>query len=258
MKGSFRSLGVVAAAAACWTCSVYDDTLLSLQGVTAGGAPDLTAASAGAGTGGSPPSVAGTKSNASGASGSNGGAAGSGGNGGVASTGTAGSVSEAEAGAAGAAGAGGEPPITCDGAPIPLKGSWRASASHSSLGAGSEYNNPPENLIDLSSKRWSTGKPQAGDEWFQIDFVTSAAVRELKLTLNPDDAEDYPRNYQLRISDKPLDFKAEIRASGAGSLGQTLVITLAEPVKGRYLLMQQKGKDSLAWWSVSELSVSCF
>jgi hypothetical protein len=256
VKGSFRSLGVVAAAAVSWTCSVYDDALLSLQGVTAGGAPDLTAGSAGAGAGGAP--VAGTKSNVPSAGSANGGAAGAGGNVGVANAGTGGTLVETEAGAAGAGGALSERPVTCEGAPLPLKGSWRASASHSSLGTGGEYNNPPENLMDLSTKRWSTGKPQAGDEWFQIDFVSPAAVRELKLTLNSDDAEDYPRNYQLKISDKPLDFNAEIRASGAGALGQTLVITLAEPVQGRYLLLQQKGKDALNWWSVSELTVSCF
>jgi len=164
----------------------------------------------------------------------------------------------AEAGAGGAAGDAATQPVNCEDAPVPLKGSWRASASHSSLGAGDEYYNPPENLMDLSSKRWSTGKAQAGDEWFQIDFGASTAVRELTMTLNSDDADDYPRNYQVKISDTPLDFNSEIRASGAGALGQTLVVTLAEPVQGRYLLVQQKGKDPTSWWSVAELTVACF
>lgn len=218
----------------------------------------MTAGGIGAMAGGTLPTVAGAKSNPPSAGSANGGAAGSGGNGAVVNAGTGGSVLETEAGAAGAGGAPPERSFSCDSAPVPLKGSWRASASHSSLGVGGEYNNPPENLMDLSSKRWSTGKPQSGDEWFQIDFVTSTAVRELKLTLNSDDAEDYPRNYQVKISDQPLAFNSPIRASGAGMLGQTLVITFAEPVRGRYLLVQQKGKDASSWWSVSELTVSCF
>lgn len=218
----------------------------------------MTAGNAGSGVSGAGAGgvVAGTKSNlpSAGAAGADqGGASGSVGG----DVSASGGVVLDEAGAGGAGGSA-EAPITCEDAPVPLKGSWRASASHSSLGTGDEYYNPPEYLMDLSSKRWSTGKPQAGDEWFQIDFGSSTALRELSLTLNPDDAADFPRIYQVKISDKPLDFNAEIRASGAGADGQTLVITLAEPVKGRYLLVQQRGKDAAAWWSVSELSVSCF
>jgi hypothetical protein len=217
----------------------------------------MTAGSAGAAVaaGGAGAIVAGTKSNMPG--GTAGSDATSSGSGGSEPTGVLGGAPAEEAGAPGAGGDAARP-VTCDDAPVPLKGSWRASASHSSLGMGEEYYNPPENLMDLSNKRWSTGKPQAGDEWFQIDFGTSSAVRELSMTLNSDDADDFPRNYQVKSSDQPLDFSAEIRASGAGALGQTLTITLAEPVKGRYLLVQQKGKDPTSWWSVSELSVSCF
>jgi hypothetical protein len=217
----------------------------------------MTAGSAGAALGGGAGAiVAGTKSNmpAAGTAGASSVVAGTSGS----SSPVAAGGAAAEAGASGAGGDAATPPINCEDAPVPLKGSWRASASHSSLGMGDEYYNPPENLMDLSSKRWSTGKAQAGDEWFQIDFGASAAVRELTMTLNSDDADDYPRNYQVKISDTPLDFSGEIRASGAGALGQTLVVTLAEPVKGRYLLVQQKGKDPTSWWSVAELTVACF
>ena len=164
-------------------------------------------------------------------------------------------------GAGGEAGMGGDAagptPASCEGAPIPLKGSWQASASHSSVGSG-EYDSKPEYVMDLTSKRWSTGKVQAGDEWLQVDFGASAAVRELSFTLNADDADDYPRSYLIKLSDTPLDFNGAIRASGAGLKGQTLVVTLAEPIQGRYLLVQQKGKDAVNWWSVSEVTAKCF
>lgn len=216
----------------------------------------MTAGSSGMSGGGAAPIVAGTKSDGPG------GTAGSesvgGGNAPDTAGGGSGGSAMGEAGAGGGAGETEVGPVTCEDALVPLKGSWRASASHSSLGMGDEYYNPPENLMDLSTKRWSTGKAQAGDEWFQIDFGSSAALRELSFTLNPDDADDYPRNYQVKLSDKPLDFTAPIRASGAGAQGETLVVTLAEPAAGRYLLVLQRGKDASAWWSVSELSVKCF
>jgi hypothetical protein len=256
--GSFRSLGVMAACAVSWTCSVYDGTLLSSQEVTTGGSAVVTAGSAGTtASGGNSATVAGTKSNNGGTTPAVGGNAGTSTD--AAGTGSSGSASVDEAGGVGGAGGdSGAVVVTCDGAPIPLKGSWKASASHSSLAAGAEYYNPPEYVMDLSTKRWSTGKPQAGDEWLQIDFGAPAAIRQLSFTLNPDDADDYPRIYQIKISDAPLDFNATIRASGAGALGQTLTVTLAEPVVGRYLLVQQKGKDAESWWSVSELTVTCF
>jgi hypothetical protein len=145
----------------------------------------------------------------------------------------------------------------CQGAPIPAKSAWKASASHSSVGVG-EYDNKPEYVMDATTKRWSTGKGQAGDEWLQVDLGVSAALRELTFTLNSDDAEDYPRTYQIKISDKPLDFNGPIRASGSGLVAQTLVVTLAQPVTGRYLLVLQKGKAADYWWSISELTATCF
>lgn len=158
-----------------------------------------------------------------------------------------------DAGSSGEAGA----PVTCEGAPIPLKGSWRASASHSFLGTG-ELDSKPEYVTDLTMKRWTTGKAQAGDEWLQVDFSASAAIRELRFTVNPDDVDDFPRKYQINLSDTPLDFDGAVRASGAGAIGETWVVTLAAPVRGRYLLVQQKGKDPVAWWSVAELTAECF
>ena len=253
MKGSLQSLSVLAACAVSWTCSVYDADLLSVSPLTAGGSDGEVGGTGALPIAGTTAVVAGTKSN-------NGGSSVIGGTAGDGATNTAGvggSTSVEAAGGEGGVGGDAAEPITCDGAPLPLKGSWHASASHTSVGSG-EYDNKPEYVMDLTSKRWSTGKAQSGDEWLQVDFGTSAAVRELTFTLNPDDAEDYPRIYQVKVSDKPLDFNGPIRASGSGQLGQTLVVTLAEPVQGRYLLVLQKGKDPTAWWSISELTAKCF
>jgi hypothetical protein len=257
LNGSFKRLGLLAACAVSWTCSVYDTDLVARSEPTAGGP---TTEAGGATT----PTSAGTNQVEAGATSGAGGASTIEGPAGQASTNaagvggsSAGSGPTEVAGGDGGTGGDGNASLPCAAAPIPLKGSWHASASHSSLGLG-EADNKPEYVMDLTSKQWSTGKAQSGDEWLQVDFGVSAQVRELTLTLNSDDAEDYPRIYQVKLSDTPLDFNARIRASGAGSLGQALVVTFAEPVKGRYLLVQQKGRDTSAWWSVSELTAKCF
>lgn len=260
MARSHQSYAVLAACAVSWACSVYDTELLSLSELTAGGsAAGGVAGTVGVETAGTG-NVAGAASSSSGTSATAGTSSGSAGSavGGIEAGGSGNAPVEGDAGAAGVGGAGGEETLAlCQAAPLPGKSLWKASASHSSVGVG-EYDNKPEYLMDQTMKRWSTGKGQAGDEWVQVDFGASAAVRELSFTLNPDDAEDYPRIYQIRISDKPLDFNGPIRASGSGLVAQTLVVTLAEPVKGRYLLVQQKGKAADYWWSISELTATCF
>ena len=254
MNGSFKRPGLLAACAVSWTCSVYDADLLARSEPTAGGPPNEAG-------GATTPTSAGTSQVVAGAT--SGGGPSTVEDAGQASTNAAGvggsghtEVAGGDGGTGGEGGTGGDgnEPIACAAAPIPLKATWHASASHSNVLIDAK----PENVMDLTSKQWSTGKAQSGDEWLQVDFGVSALVRELTLTLNPDDAEDYPRSYQIELSDTPLDFNGRIRASGAGSFGQALVVTFAEPIKGRYLLVQQKGKAVGAWWSVAELTAKCF
>jgi hypothetical protein len=254
VEGSFKTLGVLATCAVSWACAVYDTDLLTRPAPTAGSPTTEAGGAATPASAGTNQAAAGTPTDAGGTSTIEGsgekdptnaaGVAGS----------TCGGGHVEVAGGEGGTGGDGSAPSNCAAAPIPLKGTWHASASHSSVGIDAT----PEYVMDLTAKQWSTGKAQSGDEWLQVDFGVSAMVRELTFALNPDDAEDFPRIYQIQLSDTPLDFKGQIRASGAGSLGQTLVVTFAEPVSGRYLLVQQKGKDASAWWSISELTAKCF
>jgi hypothetical protein len=149
------------------------------------------------------------------------------------------------------AGAGGQAGTDlCSLDPIPLKGSWRADAS--------DAKDPVENLMDLSPARWTTGKPQAGNEWIEIDFGASAAVREISMTLADDDAQDYPRHYEVLLSDTPHNMEGAVLASGMGALGQTTVVTFDAPLVGRYLIVRQTGMDPMMWWSISELTAKCY
>ena len=135
--------------------------------------------------------------------------------------------------------------------PITAKSTWVAKTS------SADSASPTSNLIDNSMSRWSTGKPQSGDEWLQIDFGKAVYIRRVNLQQGKD-SNDYPRMYSLYISDVNNDsVGSDALASGVGSAGVTTTIELPKPFSGRYLLIRQIG-SSLSWWSVEELEVSCF
>jgi endo-1,3(4)-beta-glucanase len=112
------------------------------------------------------------------------------------------------------------------------------------------------NLIDNLPARWTSGKPQAGDEWLQIDFGAVVNVRRINLQQGSDNANDYPRSYAVYMSNTALDSSGPVRASGTGTSGVTTTILLPSIASGRYLLIKQLG-TSLSWWSVEELEVTC-
>jgi hypothetical protein len=134
------------------------------------------------------------------------------------------------------------------------------TASHSSLGNSQESDplyNPPSHANDGSiSERWSTGKPQAGNEWLAIDFGVRVAIGQVTLQLGTS-STDHPRGYAIRVSDMPLDIAAPVLVSGAGQPSVDAAIVLVAPTIGRYLLISQTGAASSSWWSVAEVNVAC-
>jgi len=115
----------------------------------------------------------------------------------------------------------------------------------------------PAALTDSSPKRWSSGKPQSGDEWVQIDFGKPVGVRRINLQQGTLNSNDYPRQFAVRVSDTKDDFTSPACVSGVGTSGVTTTIELPRVYTGRYLLIRQLGA-SLSWWSAEELEVSCY
>jgi len=180
----------------------------------------------------------------SGASGRGGGAgtAGTSGNGGGAGT----------AGTSGNAGtAGGPAAPSCNDHPLTPRASWVASAS----GPDSPSTDTPPHLLDNKSTRWTTGKPQAGDEWLQIDFGATVTLNHINLQQGGD-TNDYPRNYNVFVSDTAQDSSGSARLIGSGKSGVSTAMLLPTLATGRFLLIKQTG-SSLSWWSAEELEVSC-
>jgi beta-glucosidase len=148
-----------------------------------------------------------------------------------------------EAGASGTSG-------TCEDHPIPSPSSWKVTASHQ------QENNGPSHVIDGTSARWSSGKPQSGNEWLEVDFGRPVSLRTINLQQG-ENTNDYPRGYAVRVSDESADVESPVLAMGVGTVGVSTPIVLAKPATGRYLSIRQLG-TSLSWWSVAELEVSCF
>jgi hypothetical protein len=291
----------VAATALVWGCTVYDSSLVPSDNslVGSGDAPSTSGSSNHAGsastagktsmsTGGNADTgQAGTVSGGTSAfpEGGDGGDApnvnsGGGGTGGLSNAGSGGKVStgggggggtggKASGGTGGTGGKGGSggtggtaTVVKCADHPIPLKTTWVATASISSLADGMESNglyNPPAHMTDgLYNERWSSGQPQSGDEWIQIDFGAVVNITQLTLNLN-NDTGDYPRAYAVRISNTSQDFAAAVKSSGAGAPGNT-VINWGSPITGRYLTVRQTGMDvapDTAWWTIAEVLVGC-
>jgi hypothetical protein len=228
-------------------------------GSTSGGMPMVDGGAPAEEGGAGPEPMAGT-----------GGSAGSGGVGGTSGAGgSGGKTSGGSGGKGGSGGSGGTPStIKCSDHPLTLKSTWGEAASSSSLGNGMESDglyNPPSHLTDGNiNERWSTGKPQSGDEWFQIDFGAEVTLSQITMQLgsNPN---DWPRGYAIRVSN--LDavsnvaaFSAPVLANGVGAMSTDVVVSLPDPVTGRYLLVRQTGvveAPAESWWTIAELLVGC-
>jgi endo-1,3(4)-beta-glucanase len=124
---------------------------------------------------------------------------------------------------------------------------WTASASSTS-GADSA-----SHAIDgQAATRWTSGKPQAAGQWFQIDLGSVQTVKQIDLDANAGaSAGDYPRAWQVVLSQDGQTWSDPV-ASGTGKEAY-LSIPLGTH-DARYIRVVQTGSAS-AWWSVAEARV---
>lgn len=152
--------------------------------------------------------------------------------------------------------------------PVTPKGEWAAEASHSADPGSCGSESMASGAIDSDPvTRWTSGKAQSGNEWFEVDFGEPVTLNRVLLnsegsgvmsqedtcTTSPD---DYPRRYLVRMSNSPRNFGAAILAEGQGSANET-AIEFESPGTGRYLLISQVGSTNRNWWSIHELAAVC-
>jgi hypothetical protein len=122
---------------------------------------------------------------------------------------------------------------------------WTASASDSST------SDIPSHAIDGTlSTRWSTGKPQASPESFQLDM---ASIRDIKGILmdSGNSISDYPRAFQVFATNDLSNWGSPV-VVGTGTSAQVAVTF--PTVSARYLKIALTGSAS-NWWSIAELTV---
>jgi hypothetical protein len=122
---------------------------------------------------------------------------------------------------------------------------WVASSST----AGSDS---PGNALDGNlATRWSTGGSQVNGQWFQVDMGSVNTF--YKIVLNAINlANDYPRDYQVFVSNDGVNWASSI-ATGAGSSGVTTINFATQAA--RYIRINQTGNAPGTFWSIDEFNV---
>jgi hypothetical protein len=120
---------------------------------------------------------------------------------------------------------------------------WTATASASSSYPGDAITN----AFDASpTTRWTSGKPQSGNEWFKLDLGAVGCVGRLSLAST---SGDFPVRYSLAVS---ADDKTYVpAASGTGQTSMTIDFPSRDV---RYIRINQMG-TSASWWSITDIAV---
>ncbi|WP_245954642.1 discoidin domain-containing protein [Paenibacillus flagellatus] len=123
---------------------------------------------------------------------------------------------------------------------------WQTAASASGTGSA------PAMAIDSSlSTRWTSGAAQAAGMWFQIDTGPGEKTYT-RLTMDAGgSANDYPRGYEIRVSDDGVVWSEPV-AAAVGSSGQSTV--QFQPQTARYVRIVLT-KSAGLWWSIHDLNV---
>jgi mono/diheme cytochrome c family protein/glucose/arabinose dehydrogenase len=128
--------------------------------------------------------------------------------------------------------------------PLANKKEWKLSASHNADKVGA--------AIDGNAKsRFDTGATQVPGMWFQIELPEAAEVAQITLDANGSDG-DYPRRYEVLVSDDGTNWSPAI-AKGRGD-GPVTEITF-DPVRTRFIRINQTGKVDGLFWSIHELGL---
>ncbi|CAH1215812.1 hypothetical protein PAECIP111892_04185 [Paenibacillus auburnensis] len=128
---------------------------------------------------------------------------------------------------------------------VPLdRTEWKVSSN-----VNTEASNPASAIDGDRRTRWDTGKHQASGEYFQIDLGKEHSVEAVELDYSLS-SYDYPRGYELYVSNDAANWKLAVR--GKGQLNSTKISF--SPVKARYIRILQTGSGG-NYWSIQEMQV---
>ena len=122
----------------------------------------------------------------------------------------------------------------------------KLAASHASSSEGLD-----KAIDGTRATRWTSGRAQQGDEWFEIDLGYETEIREIVLDAG-DTGNDSPAQYRLFVSTDRTQWGDPVLEGKAEGKVMTLKVP---PTAGRYLRLEQTGKGSW-FWSIAELQVN--
>lgn len=103
-----------------------------------------------------------------------------------------------------------------------------------------------------ASTRWATRQTQRDGQFYQIDFNSLKTFDRVLLDTTVNEF-DYPREYEVQVSDNGIDFTT-VASGTPGNSPQTL-ITFAQQT-AQYLRIEQNGSDNRRWWSIHEMTIA--
>lgn len=127
---------------------------------------------------------------------------------------------------------------------VPYSPDWKLAASASEATVGYAVNSS-------GTLGWSTGAPQAGGEWFAIQFPTATRVAALELVA-PAAGNGYPRSFEVQVSADGATWQSV--AEGRGS--SPAVDARFTPVTTQHLrVLLRAPEGQAAAWSIQKLRV---
>lgn len=118
------------------------------------------------------------------------------------------------------------------------------------LTASDRVDHLPRLLDGQPSTAWSVGSDQ--DSWLQIDLHSARPVRRLTLDRGPH-RNDIPDRYEVFVTDNPTEPGAA-RVTAEGARDQS-AIDLPAGIRGRYIIIRNRGNREDGKWSIAELRI---
>jgi hypothetical protein len=134
---------------------------------------------------------------------------------------------------------------------------WHATASDSDVA----HDWTPDKAItdraitDDPKLRWASNWSQRGGEWFQIDLGAVQTFNAITLDTGPIFTSDYPRGFEVWVSNNNVDWGDAPIANGNGDGPITKIAFSVQHV--RYIRIFQTGTTGVHgwWWSIASINL---
>jgi len=124
--------------------------------------------------------------------------------------------------------------------------SWTATTSNS-LPGGAMFDG------EMTSG-WSTGALQEPGQWVIINMQEPQTFNQITLGLAENRYDDYPRGYEVYVSNDPDNFGSAL-ISGVGTKGAATVIDFLDQ-QAQYIKIVQTGTADESYWAIDEFDIN--